>query len=73
MKRNTPLRSTLRAARVSQRAVAEQLGISEATMSRWVTGETPPAVDDAARLVGVLRARGVHVTMDELFGQVEAA
>lgn len=38
------LRTELRAARLSQAALAEQLGVSQQTVSKWLTGETQPRV-----------------------------
>lgn len=73
MKRETPLRTLLRSVGVRQGELAEQLGVSDSTISRWVSNECPPTVADAARLVAFLRDRGVATSMDELFGKVEAA
>jgi transcriptional regulator with XRE-family HTH domain len=38
------LRTELRALRLSQAALAEQLGVSQQTVSKWLTGETQPRV-----------------------------
>ena len=46
---------------LSQEAVAETLGVSRQTVSKWETGETLPDIRQAKRL-SVL----YHVTLDEL-------
>lgn len=46
---------------LSQEEVAEKLGVSRQTISKWETGETLPDVRQAKRLAGLY-----HLTLDEL-------
>jgi transcriptional regulator with XRE-family HTH domain len=55
------LRTELRAARMSQAALAEQLGVSQQTVSKWLTGETQPRV----KLLPAL-AEALHMAPTEL-------
>lgn len=45
----------------SQEEVAEKLGVSRQTISKWETGETLPDIRQAKRLAGLY-----HLTLDEL-------
>ena len=46
---------------LSQEAVAEKLGVSRQTISKWETGETLPDIRQSKRL-----ALLYHMTLDEL-------
>lgn len=46
---------------LSQEAVAEKLGVSRQTISKWETNETLPDIEQSGRL-----AQLYHVSLDEL-------
>ena len=49
---------------VKQTWLAEQLGVTNDTISRWVVGENIPKADQAVKLATLLGC-----TVDELFGE----
>lgn len=70
------LRTELRGLRLSQAALAEQLGVSQQTVSKWLTGETQPRVKllpalaealgmEPTDLSAALVARAEPKTLDE--------
>lgn len=48
---------------LSQEAVAEKLGVSRQTISKWETDETVPDIYQSKKL-----AKLYHLSLDELFG-----
>jgi len=52
------LKAAITAAGVSQRELAERVGVRQATVSSWCTGRTLPDLDDAYRTALAL---GVHL------------
>jgi transcriptional regulator with XRE-family HTH domain len=53
--------------RMNQRQVADELGVSQQTVSRWVTGEVTPHADHYAELASFL-----EITEDDLIELFEA-
>lgn len=50
----------------SQRQVAKLVGVASSTISRWLSGGTPPDLETASRMADVL-----EVSLDQLSGRVE--
>lgn len=61
MEKKNSLQEARRRAGFSQEEVAERLGVSRQTISKWETGETMPDICQAKRL-----AMLYHLTLDEL-------
>lgn len=50
MSATTDIIKALRAAKLSQTEIARRTGIPQPRLSRWESGETPDAADDALKL-----------------------
>jgi transcriptional regulator with XRE-family HTH domain len=59
------IRTARAGAKLSQRALAEQLGVTQQTVAKWEVGENRPTMDNLVRLSEV-------VPSFDLFGAVEA-
>lgn len=50
--------------RLSQREVAEQLGVATSTYSNWEQGRTQPSIDDLKNIIKIL-----DINPNELFNE----
>ena len=50
--------------RLSQREVAEQLGVATSTYSNWEQGRTQPSIDDLKNIIKIL-----YINPNELFNE----
>ena len=55
MTRPITLVDLLRKVGMSQRDLAEKIGVAQATVGRWCRGETSPSIHDAQAIAGVCR------------------
>ena len=58
---------TIRASlRLSRKALAAELGVTEDTIYNWEHGKSSPRLETAVKLIRYLESRGVKIAADKL-------
>ena len=51
------LKEVVESRNISQRRLAEEIGVTEASVSRWFTGQRQPSIENIEKMIGVLGLR----------------